>query len=125
MVSGWEAGTNRALEHLAALDREGRATAPELIVRNWHHVPLLTWYAPDVSVKNLFDDLNPYNVMNGTADHSTWGILVYPRDSDEPRVENLARDWRCTPFDALPVYHGRSLVQTFHYYECESRLPPP
>jgi hypothetical protein len=124
-IAGWQEAANLGDELRRALDRSEQSTEPVLLARNWHHAGLLAWYVPDSTVKNLFQDLNPHNFRQGVADHSTWGILVYPRKSDEPRLTDLTRDFDCTPFEQLAVEYGDSLLQTFHYYECYSKLPQP
>lgn len=123
LVSGWEAATERGRQLLASLPDRGFDTEPVLLARNWHHAGLIDWYARDVPVLNLFHDLNPHNFRTGLSDEHTWGILIYPRDSRQPRLTDLTRDFDCEPMEALPAYFGQSLVQVFHLYACYSRLP--
>jgi len=124
LVMGWEAATGHGEVLVRALDPGDRTSEPVLLARNWHNAGLLAWYAPQTQIRNLFDDINPYNFRYGVADHDTWGVLVYPRTSNEPRLKDLTRDFNCEPIDALPAYFGNSLVQTFHYYACYSKIPP-
>ncbi len=124
LVTGWPETTERALKLLDELDTSGKATPPEVLARNWHHIPIIEWYAPGVSVKSLFRDLNPYNLKNGLADHQTWGVLVYPGERDVPRdIEWLTYDFACTPIDQLVLERQGSKLQTIHYYRCDSQLP--
>lgn len=122
---GWSEASVRAATLLDTLPSRGYPGSPVLLARNWHHAGLLAWYAADVPVMNLFHDLNPHNEKMGYTDHRTWGVLVYPRADLLPRGADLTRDFDCQPIDALPVHHGRSLVQVFHFYACYSRMTPP
>ncbi len=123
LVSGWQAASDRGVELLETLPDRGFSSEPILLARNWHHAGLIDWYTPGVRVMNLFHDLNPINFRTGLSDHRTWGVLIYPRDSFEPRMTDLTRDFDCEPREALPAYHGNSLVQVYHLYACYSRLP--
>ena len=126
LVMGWPEATAQAVRLMRGLDDSGRQTEPVLLARNWHHIPIFEWYAPDVSVKSLSADLNPYNFRNGPADHQTWGVLVYPGERDEPRnMRELTEDFSCAPIDRLVVERAGSKLQTVHFYRCESRLPAP
>lgn len=120
---GWQAATERGIQLREALPDRGFESEPVLLARNWHHAGLIEWYAKEVPVRNLFHDFNPSNLRNGLSDESTWGVLIYPWDSLEPRIENLTRNFDCTPLEAMPVRHGDSLVQVFHFYACYSRMP--
>jgi 4-amino-4-deoxy-L-arabinose transferase-like glycosyltransferase len=123
LMMGWKAASQHGDELRQRIPRRDFATPPVLLARNWHHAGLLAWYAPEAGVRNLFLDLNPHNLENGYPDHDTWGVLVYPRASHEPRGKDLTRDFDCTPIDATPAFFGDSLVQVFHYYACYSKLP--
>lgn len=123
LFEGWQAATERGVSLLAELPDRGFKSTPVLLARNWHHAGLLEWYADGVPLKNLFHDFNPSNLRNGLSDTTTWGVLIYPYDSPEPRLENLTRDFECTPIDSMPARHGESLLQVFHFYACYSRLP--
>lgn len=123
IAAGWQDATERGVALLAKLPDRGFASEPVLLARNWHHAGLFEWYAGDVALRNLFDDLNPSNFRNGLAGPDTWGVLIYPYDAHEPRTENLTRDFDCTAMESMPVLHGESLVQMFHFYACYSRMP--
>lgn len=124
LVVGWPEATERGVALLESLDRTGRTTEPELLARNWHHIPIFERYAPDVPIRSLFNDLNPYNLRNGIADHQTWGVLIYPGEREEPRnVKSLTSDFHCEPIDRLEIERAGSRLQTVHYYRCESLLP--
>jgi hypothetical protein len=118
VAQGWQAAASHGETLRDSLPAGEQTSEPVLLARNWHHAGLLAWYAPQTPVRNLFHDFNPYNFRHGLSDDDTWGVLIYPRGSHEPRLKDLTRDFDCTPIDALPVYFGRSLVQTFHYYAC-------
>jgi hypothetical protein len=122
-VLGWEQAARHGEALLARLDHRGRTGPGSLLARNWHHAGLLAWYAEGTPVVNLFHDLNPHNFANGLSGPETWGVLVYPRASREPRLKDLTRDFDCTPIDALPVRRGESLLQVFHFYACYWRIP--
>ncbi len=123
IVTGWQDATMRGVSLLDQLPNPGFDTEPVLLARNWHHAGLFEWYAGDVPLKNLFHDLNPSNFRNGLSDAGTWGVLIYPYDDPEPRMEDLTRDFDCNPIDSMRASHGGSLVQVFHFYACYSRLP--
>ena len=123
LFEGWQAATERGVALLEEIPDRGFQSQPVLLARNWHHAGLFEWYGPGVPLKNLFADLNPSNLRNGLADTETWGVLIYPWDSPEPRLENLTRDFDCQPIESMPAYHGDSLVQVFHFYACHSRMP--
>jgi hypothetical protein len=123
-VAGWEVAARHGDALRRGLDRTGHATDPVLLARNWHHAGLLSWYAPEAEVRTLFLDLNPHNALVGYADDTTWGVLVYPRDTRDPYWVNLTRDFDCEPVDALPIHFGQSLLRVFHFYTCVSKLPP-
>jgi hypothetical protein len=123
LFTGWQQATNQAVSLLRQLPERGFESEPVLLARNWHHAGLIEWYAEGVPLKNLFHDFNPSNLRNGLSDAETWGVLVYPYDSEQPRMDNLTRDFDCTPLEALPARHGGSLVQVFHLYACYSRMP--
>jgi hypothetical protein len=122
LVLGWEGAVAHGKALLETLPARGFTSEPVLLARNWHHAGLIEWYAGQ-EAQNLFHDLNPINLRTGLSDKETWGVLIYPWDSLTPRMENMARDFDCQPIDAMPVYHGRSLVQVFHFYACHSRMP--
>jgi hypothetical protein len=122
LVLGWEGAAERGRLLLPSLPNRGFTSEPVLLARNWHHAGLVEWYA-DQPVQNLFHDLNPINLRTGLSDRETWGVLIYPWDSELPRMENMARDFDCQPIDSMPVHHGESLVQVFHFYACYSRMP--
>jgi 4-amino-4-deoxy-L-arabinose transferase-like glycosyltransferase len=123
LVVGWQAATDQGAGLLETLPDQGFTSEPMLLARNWHHAGLLEWYAEGVPLRNLFHDLNPSSFRNGLSDASTWGVLIYPWDSLEPRLENLTRDFDCSPLEAMPARHGSNLVQVFHFYACYSRMP--
>jgi hypothetical protein len=123
LFQGWQQATERAVALLDQLPDRGFTSEPMLLARNWHHAGLVEWYAKDVPLKNLFHDFNPSNLRNGLSDTATWGVLVYPYDSHEPRMRDLTRDFDCQPMEAVPAMHGQSLVQVFHLYACYSRMP--
>lgn len=123
LFKGWEEAAVHGDELRRGLIFDDSFDDPVLLARNWHHAGLLGWYAPQTAVRNLFGDLNPHNVHRGTADHRTRGVLVYPRDTMDPNWSNLTRDFHCEPIDSRPVYFGDSLLQVFHFYACESKLP--
>ena len=123
IFKGWQEATQEGISLLEQLPDRGFTSEPMLLARNWHHAGLIEWYADDVPLKNLFHDVNPSNFRNGLSDSTTWGVLVYPYDSHEPRMEDLTRDFDCQPMEKVPALHGRSLVQVFHLYACYSRMP--
>ncbi len=123
LAAGWQPATERGIALLDELPDRGFTTEPVLLARNWHHAGLFEWYAEGVPLKNLFHDFNPSNFRNGLSDSESWGVLIYPYDSHEPRGEDLTRDFECTPLDSMPALHGESLVQVFHFYACYARLP--
>lgn len=122
LVLGWEAAVNRGQSILQTLPDRGFSSEPVLLARNWHHAGLIEWYARSRTM-NLFHDFNPINLRTGLSDERTWGVLIYPYDSPSPRMENMARDFDCQPLESMPVHHGDSLVQIFHFYACYSRMP--
>ena len=125
LVADWQSAAIHGDRLRKTLAARGFTTEPVLLARNWHHARLLSWYLPDAPVRNLFTDINPPNLQHGVADHQTWGVLVYPRSDRQPRLDNLTRDFDCTPVDSRPAYFGESLVQVFHYYACYSKIPAP
>ncbi len=122
LMLGWEAAVERGEEILTTLPARGFSSDPVLLARNWHHAGLIEWYSGRKTM-NLFDDLNPINLRTGLSDENTWGVLVYPWDSLSPRMKDMTRDFDCQPVESLPVYHGESLVEVFHFYACHSTMP--
>ncbi len=118
LALGFEAATARGEALLETLPARGYESDGVLFARNWHHGGLYAWFAEDATVLSLFHDLNPLTFRAGYAGADAWGVLVYPWDSLEPRLENMTRDFNCEPIDAMPVYFGASLVQVFHFYAC-------
>ena len=123
LFEGWQAAAARGVALLDELPDRGFDTEPVLLARNWHHAGLIEWYGGSAPLQNLFHDLNPSNLRNGLSDTGTWGVLIYPWDAVEPRLENLTRDFDCQPMEAMPAYHGGNLLQVFHFYACHSRMP--
>ncbi len=123
LLMGWEAAARHGDRLRRSLPARGFPGEPAILARNWHHVGFLAWYLPEVRVMNLFRDLNPHNQKTGYPDHRTWGMLVYPRYSWQPRLKDLTRDFDCEPIDSQPALFGRSLARVFHFYACYSRLP--
>jgi hypothetical protein len=122
-IVGWKAAAEHGEALLGTIEARGYPGDPVLLVRNWHHTGPMEWYLPGARVVNLKRDLNPYNLRNGYPDQNTWGVLVYPDLSFEPRLTRLARDFDCTPIDSQEArFHG-SLAQVFFFYRCYSRLP--
>lgn len=124
LVLGWEAATSHGDRLRASLDARGYRSEPVLLARNWHHAGLLDWYGSGVTVRNVFHDLNPHNVQRGWSGPDTWGVLVHPRRSHEPRHPALMGEFECELIDSRPVFFGASLVRVFHYYGCYSIIAP-